>query len=109
MSSRIVLALVLALAFAPAAPRASSQDPIPPVFGPDRPREPTREERERDKKVNESRHKDLQKDTDKLLQLATELKQYVDSNPHASPADVSRKADHIAKLAKSIREKMRGY
>ena len=55
------------------------------------------------------RQKDIQKDTDKLLELATELKQYVDkTNEDILSMDVIKKADEIEKLAHSVREKMKG-
>ena len=51
----------------------------------------------------------LRKDTDKLLELASELKQNVDrTNPNLLSLDVIRKAQEIEKLAKSVREKMKG-
>jgi hypothetical protein len=65
--------------------------------------------REIAKKQNEIRQKDIQKDTDKLLELATELKQYVDkTNENILSMDVVKKAEEIEKLAKAVREKMKG-
>jgi len=62
-----------------------------------------------EKKANEQRHADLKRDTDKLLQLSTELKEYVDkSNENVLSVDVVRKAEEIEKLAHSVRTKMRG-
>ncbi len=67
-------------------------------------------ERERQKRLNEDRHKSLKKDTDRLLELATELKLAVDkSNENMLSVDVVRKAEEIEKLAKSVKEKMKGY
>lgn len=67
-----------------------------------------RMERDQQKRLNEQRQKVLQKDTDHLLQLATELKQYVDrTNEHILSVDVIRKAEEVEKLAKTIREKMK--
>jgi hypothetical protein len=44
-----------------------------------------------------------------LLELATELKQYVDkTNEDILSMDVIKKADEIEKLARSVREKMKG-
>jgi hypothetical protein len=66
-------------------------------------------EKDREKQVNKERQEKLKADTDKLLKLATELKQYVDkSNENTLSLDVIRKAEEIEKLAKSVREKMRG-
>ena len=57
----------------------------------------------------EQRYRDLKKDSDKLLQLATELKQEVDrANAQVFSVDVVRKAEEIEKLARSVKNKMRG-
>ena len=62
-----------------------------------------------EKKANEQRHAELKRDTDKLLQLSTELKEFVDkSNENVLSVDVVRKAEEIEKLAHSVKTKMRG-
>lgn len=67
-------------------------------------------ERRQEKARNTQRHEDLKRDTDKLLQLATELKIAVDrSNENTLSMDVIKKADEIEKLSKSVQKKMRGY
>jgi nitric oxide reductase activation protein len=67
-------------------------------------------QREQAKKMNKQRHENLRRDADKLLELATQLKQYVDkSNENTLSVDVVKKADEIDKLARSVRDKMRGY
>jgi hypothetical protein len=67
-------------------------------------------ERERLKRLNQVRWTKLKDDTDELLKLATELKQEVDaSNEQMLSVSVMRKAEQIEKLAKSVKEKMRGY
>ncbi len=67
-------------------------------------------QREQAKKWNKQRQQDLKKDTDKLLQLATELKQSVDkSSENTLSVDVVKKCDAIEKLAHSVRQKMKGY
>lgn len=67
-----------------------------------------RMEREREKQVNKERMLKIKRDTDKLLALATELKQYVDkTNENVLSVDVIRKAEEIEKLAHSVREKMK--
>jgi hypothetical protein len=64
---------------------------------------------EQQKKLNQQRQAELKRDTDKLLLLATQLKQAVDkSNENTLSLDVIRKAGEIEKLAKSVKEKMRG-
>ena len=61
------------------------------------------------KKANEERQAALKSDTEKLLKLANELKEYVDkTNEHVLSLEVIKKAEEIEKLAKSIKEKMRG-
>jgi hypothetical protein len=85
--------------------------PGDPPFGRERPKDPMEEkmEHEREKAMNKQRQTSLQKDTDHLLELATQLKAYVDkSNEHTLSLDVLKKADEIEKLAKSVKEKMRG-
>jgi hypothetical protein len=61
------------------------------------------------KKANEDRQKTLKNDTDKLLKLASELKEDVDkSNENVLSLDVIKKAEQIEKLAHSVKEKMKG-
>jgi hypothetical protein len=61
------------------------------------------------KAENEKRQQAIKKDTDKLLELATELKQYVDkTNEHTLSVDVIKKAEEIEKLAHTVKEKMKG-
>ena len=82
---------------------------IPPLNSDDRDNE-QRAKLERDlaKKVNHDRQAQLQRDTDNLLKLANELKQYVDkSNENTLSLDVVKKAEEIEKLAHSVREKMK--
>jgi hypothetical protein len=62
-----------------------------------------------EKKANEQRQADLKRDTEKLLRLSTELKEYVDkSNENILSVDVIKKADEIEKLAHSVKSRMRG-
>lgn len=68
-----------------------------------------RMEREREKRMNQERHASLKEDTDKLLELATELKKRVDnSNENLLSLEVVKKAEEIEKLAKKVKEKMKG-
>ena len=72
--------------------------------------EELKHQRDLAKKFNKERHEALKRDTDKLLQLATELKQYVDkSNENLLSVDVIRKSEEIEKLAHSVKDKMKGY
>jgi len=62
----------------------------------------------REKALNKQRQEDLKKDTDKLYQLATELKNEVDkTNENVLSVEVIRKTDEIEKLTKEIRKKMK--
>jgi len=93
---------------------STQQNPIPPPQYPGQAPTPQDEERarfekEQAKKANEERQAQLKRDTDKLLSLATELKQSVDkSNENTLSLDVIKKADEIEKLAHSVKEKMKG-
>lgn len=61
------------------------------------------------KKINEDRQKALKNDTDRLVKLTAELKDYVDkSNENVLSIDVVKKAEEIEKLARSVKEKMKG-
>jgi hypothetical protein len=98
----VVLLLSGLVFFAPAAPASapqfeSSQDPS------------QKEMQERMlKAANKKRQQDIRDDTDKLFQLATELKAAVDkSNENLLSLDVVKKADEVEKLAKKVKEKMK--
>jgi hypothetical protein len=66
-------------------------------------------QKEMERKANEQRHADLKRDTERLLKLSTELKEYVDkTNENVLSLDVIKKADEIEKLAHSVKTKMRG-
>jgi coenzyme F420-reducing hydrogenase alpha subunit len=67
-------------------------------------------QQEQEKKMNKQRQEVLKRDTDKLLELANQLKEYVDkSNENTLSLDVIKKAGEIEKLAHDVKEKMRGY
>ena len=62
-----------------------------------------------EKKAAKERIAALKTDTDKLLKLSIELKAYVDkSDENVLSLDVIKKADEIEKLAKSVKDKMKG-
>ena len=66
-------------------------------------------QKEMQKKANEQRQAELKRDTEKLLKLSTELKDYVEkSNKDILSLDVIKKADEIEKLAHSVKTRMRG-
>jgi hypothetical protein len=59
---------------------------------------------------NDERQKELEADTKKLLELARNLEADVSkSNKNELSLEVIKRAEQIEKLARSVREKMRGY
>lgn len=61
------------------------------------------------KRAAKERAATIKADTDKLLKLSVELKQYVDkADENVLSLDVIKKAEEIEKLAHSVREKMKG-
>ena len=98
---------------APAPVSAENPTGFPPLNGASRPDPITVEQQHKQAESrNKERQSSLKKDTDQLLQLATELKQSVEkTNEHVLSLDVIKKTEAVEKLAKSIREKMRanGY
>ena len=61
------------------------------------------------KKANADRQAALKIDTDRLVKLAAELKDYVDkTNENMLSIEVLKKAEEIEKLAHSVKEKMKG-
>lgn len=70
--------------------------------------DPRRLEQQEEARSTE-RQKRLVADTDKLLALATDLKQQVDkTNKNILSVDVIKKAEEIEKLAHSVKERMKG-
>jgi hypothetical protein len=68
---------------------------------------PATEERQANAR-NSERQKKLMEDTNKLLALATDLKEQVDkTNKDILSVDVIKKADEIEKLAHSVKERMK--
>jgi hypothetical protein len=66
-------------------------------------------ERDMAKKANQERQLALKRDTEKLLKLSTELKDYVDkTNENMLSLEVVKKAEEIEKLAHSVKNKMKG-
>jgi hypothetical protein len=65
--------------------------------------------RSQEKKMNQERQFSLKKDSEELLRLANELKQSVDKTTERTlSVEVIRKTQQIEKLAKNVREKMKG-
>ena len=100
------------------APVAQAQEPAPPqvaqlphTIPPDPVEDEAQRRFEHDqrKKANEERFQKVKEDTEKLVQLSNELKEYVGkANEHTLSLDVIKKAEEIERLAKSVKDKMKG-
>jgi hypothetical protein len=105
--------LVLLLIGSASAPmRAQMSLPLPDATGRSHDAAPDDKQREFErqqlKAQNKKRQEDIKRDTDKLLQLATELKLYVDkTNENILSIEVIKKAEEIEKLSKEVQKKMR--
>jgi predicted small lipoprotein YifL len=107
-STSISLILLLALVVISSTIATCAQQG--PPFGPQEPKDEQREKIEKDmaEKANEQRQAEIRRDSERLLKLATELKQYVDkSNENILSLEVVKKAEEIEKLAHSVKEKMK--
>ena len=83
-------------------------DPRPGTL-PDMEHPSGRTEEQQAKSRNADRQKRLVTDTNKLLSLATELKEQVDkTDKYTLSMDVIKKADEIEKLARSVKDRMKG-
>lgn len=79
----------------------------PPITDADEARE--RIAHDMEKKAAKERLAALKNDTDRLLKLSVELKAYVDkSDENVLSLDVIKRAEEIEKLAKSVKDKMKG-
>ena len=112
----LVAGIVLSLSGFAVAPRAMQNTSPPnrpvlgadglPTMGVDLP--PGQKEKQA-RLQNEDRQKQLVADTEKLLELATELHTDVSkTDKNTLSVDVIKKADEIEKLAHSVKVKMRG-
>lgn len=107
-----LVCLFLLLSLDPRLP--SQQIPPPPEIGNPHRDDPNTNlppdiQKEMQKKANEQRQAELKRDTERLLKLSTELKDYVDkSNENILSLDVIKKAEEIEKLAHNVKQKMRG-
>lgn len=93
-------------------PISGDRKEVDPQFGQRRnEKDPDEIKREKDmaKARMKQRYTDLKRDTEQLLELATELKQYVDkAGENVLSLDVIRKCEQIEKLSKKIRQNMKG-
>jgi hypothetical protein len=71
--------------------------------------EEVRRQKDREKALAHQRFLEMQRDTDKLFELASQLKKEVDAaGQDTLSVDVIKKAESIEKLAKSVKQKMKG-
>jgi hypothetical protein len=92
--------------------RPATINPTDAQFGQQRNAQPDPDEVKREKEMEKARNKErftsLKKDTDKLLELATELKKSVDdASENTLSLEVIHKTEEVEKLAKKVREKMK--
>jgi hypothetical protein len=96
--------------------QARNQPPPPPTAQPrdigspaDADEARAQMEHDMEKKARKERVAALKADTDRLLKLSVELKASVDkADENVLSLDVVKKAEEIEKLAKGVKEKMKG-
>jgi hypothetical protein len=93
-------------------PTSGSKNPFPTttttIEGPTEEGDRSRMESQHQKMLTDERHKKLLEDTDKLLQLATELKADVDkATKNEMSLAVIKKAAEIEKLSHDVKERMK--
>ncbi len=64
-------------------------------------------DRERAQKANAMLQEEIKRDTEKLFQLSTDLKEYVDKNQGVLSLDAVKKAEQIEKLAHGLKSKIK--
>ncbi len=108
----LIVVAVMAVPASSLGPKVAGQTAATPQFGQERREEPAVPpdiEKKMAKERATARYQSLKRDSETLLELATELKQYVDkSGEHVLSMDVIKKCDEIEKLSKSVRGKMKG-
>ncbi len=79
---------------------------LPPLDrqGPDE-----KQQKDMEKERRKQRWQDIKRDSEKLLETATELKQYVDkAGENVMSLEVIKKAEQMEKLSKELQKKMKG-
>jgi hypothetical protein len=112
VSTKLCLALGAVLLLGAVTLSAPSASPAATQFGNVPQGERSQTEREmmdrQRREANKKRQQDIRDDTEKLFQLATELKSAVDkSNENLLSLEVVRKAEEVEKLAHRVKEKMK--
>lgn len=107
----LMLSVVVISILPPSGAQISNRRTEPPYTAvPQNPEDEQRAKiiKDMEKRRNEDRQKQLKRDTERLVQLANELKEYVDkSNENILSMDVVKKAEEIEKYAHSVKEKMK--
>jgi hypothetical protein len=106
------LLLATAILLCPLCGISSSQNTPRPTPFPQQensePAIPDKIQKDMEKKANKERQAELKKDTEKLVKLSTELKEYVDkSNQDVLSLEVVKKAEEIERLAHNVKTRMR--
>jgi len=57
---------------------------------------------------NSERQKKLESDTERLMGLVNDLKDQMQNEKNIPPADLSKRAEEIEKLARSVKDRMKG-
>jgi septin family protein len=111
VATRLFLAVGMTLAVGGAA--FSLRPALPPASQFERP-QVQQSQAEKDmmdrqiREANKKRQQDIRNDTEKLFQLATELRTAVDkTNENLLSLEVVRKAEEVEKLAHRVKEKMK--
>jgi hypothetical protein len=87
----------------------TSLDPQIPIEKVPKSEAQERAERQLEKERQKQRWQDIKKRSEQLLEIATELKQYVDkSGENVMSIEVIRKAEQMEKLSKDLQRKMKG-
>jgi hypothetical protein len=63
---------------------------------------------QQEKTRNNERHQKIVSDTDRLVELVDQLKTQMDADKTLSPSEMSKRAEEIEKLARSVKDKMKG-
>jgi hypothetical protein len=110
MVKRILLAVFCGLMMLGSTLGVGADSAADPQFGQERKKDQVelQQEKQMEKARNLERQRALKQDTEKLLELATELKQYVDkTNENVLSLEVIKKAEEIEKLAKNVKSRMK--
>ncbi len=107
----VLIVLSLLLASMSYGTETMSAVPRDPQIGTQTPPDPLEKqaEKQRDREMQRQRYIDLKKRAERLLEVATELKQYVDrAGDNVMSLEVLKKAQEMEKLSKDLQKRMKG-